>query len=347
MRISSARRWAIPVVAGAAFVGAGPLLGVLTSSAHADLPPRTPQQLLVDVQRADLAGLSGTITESADLGLPALPDGLAPSGSDPLALLTGSHTMRVWTDGRQRSRVALLSQYGESDLIRNGTDVWAWTSDTHRATHWTLSSPRPVTRTMALTPQQVADRAVASLNPTTVVTGDRTTTVAGRPAYVLELKPRSATTLVRSVEIDIDGATHVPTRVAVYATDQGKPALSVGFSHVDPSTPPASVFAFTPGPGVKVKQAEPHSGTPHTGARPRLIGSGWDSVLVTTLPHNALSRLESSGRAAGLLQTLPRVSGAWGSGRLLESSLFSAVLTDDGRVAIGAVPPDTLYAALT
>jgi hypothetical protein len=43
---------------------------------------------------------------------------------------------------------------------------------------------------------------------------------------------------------------------------------------------------------------------------------------------------------------LPRASGTWGSGRLLEGTLFSALVTDDGRVAVGAVAPERLYAAL-
>ena len=47
-----------------------------------------------------------------------------------------------------------------------------------------------------------------------------------------------------------------------------------------------------------------------------------------------------------MLNLLPKVSGTWGSGHLLSGTLFSAVLTDDGRVAIGAVAPAQLYAAL-
>ena len=50
--------------------------------------------------------------------------------------------------------------------------------------------------------------------------------------------------------------------------------------------------------------------------------------------------------AAALLESLPRTSGTWGSGRVLNGTLFSAILTDDGRIAIGAVTPQTLGAAL-
>ena len=43
---------------------------------------------------------------------------------------------------------------------------------------------------------------------------------------------------------------------------------------------------------------------------------------------------------------MPKVTGDWGSGRVIDGTLFSAVLSDDGRVAVGAVAPDALYAAL-
>ena len=54
-----------------------------------------------------------------------------------------------------------------------------------------------------------------------------------------------------------------------------------------------------------------------------------------------------SERAPGASSVSCRASsGAWGSGRLLAGTAFSAVLTDDGRLAIGAVVPEKLYEAL-
>jgi len=52
------------------------------------------------------------------------------------------------------------------------------------------------------------------------------------------------------------------------------------------------------------------------------------------------------GSLAQVLQMLPKVSGSWGSGHLLRGTLFSALLTDDGRLVVGAVAPEALYAAL-
>jgi hypothetical protein len=42
---------------------------------------------------------------------------------------------------------------------------------------------------------------------------------------------------------------------------------------------------------------------------------------------------------------LPAVSGTWGSGHYVTGRLFSALLTDDGRILIGAVTPNQLFQA--
>jgi len=39
------------------------------------------------------------------------------------------------------------------------------------------------------------------------------------------------------------------------------------------------------------------------------------------------------------------VHGAWGSGRLLRTSLVSMLITSNGHLLIGAVTPSVLYAA--
>jgi len=111
-----------------------------------------------------------------------------------------------------------------------------------------------------------------------------------------------------------------------------------------------SVFGFNPPPGTKVTQESREqlgngfsSGKPGalaTGgtSEPQLTGSGWSSVVVATVPKD--------GSLKAMISKLPKVSGAWGTGRLLAGTLFSALVTDDGRVVLGAVPPAALYAAL-
>jgi len=72
-------------------------------------------------------------------------------------------------------------------------------------------------------------------------------------------------------------------------------------------------------------------------------------VLVGSLPTAASSTPtapSSTPPLSAITDVLPEVSGSWGSGHLFAGTVFSAVVTDDGRVAIGAVVPELLYAAL-
>ncbi|HEX2857900.1 MAG TPA: hypothetical protein VHO26_10575, partial [Propionibacteriaceae bacterium] len=63
-------RWTLPGAAVAGLVAGGLFL---PSTASADgLPARSAEQLLADVQQAQVPGLTGHVTETADLGLPSL-----------------------------------------------------------------------------------------------------------------------------------------------------------------------------------------------------------------------------------------------------------------------------------
>ncbi len=360
-------RWLVPAVVAVVLAAGGSTLGLLSATARDPLPPRSPSQLLVDIQQARVQGLSGTIVQNAELGLPSLP-GVGGSGSsDMTSLLSGSHTLRLWYAGPDKVRLALLGTLGESDLIRNGTDVWSWSSKDKTATHRTLPLPDPdatgkLSEGLPLTPQLAADTALAVLTPTTRVSTDGTAVVAGRSAYELVLQPKDAGSLVDSVRIAVDGKTYVPTRVQVFAKDKQDPALEVGFTSFDPTTPPESAFGFNPPPGTKVtekstpgstEKRSAHEGGHQKGgrmadgkrgeAKPQVIGSGWSSVVVATVPT---SMTAGAGQLGEVLKALPKVSGDWGSGHLLRGTLFSALLTDDGRVVVGAVAPESLYAAL-
>jgi outer membrane lipoprotein-sorting protein len=346
-------RWVAPVVTAVVLLGGGWAAAELTASAQETLPARTAQQLLVDVQQANLDGLSGTVEQKADLGIPALPGG---SGSSDLtSLLSGTHTLKVWLSSPDKARVALLGSLGESDVVVNGRDLWTWSSRSQTATHRTIEAPSgspssgPDTGTTPTTPQQLAQELLKRLDPTTRVTSDGTTTVAGREAYQLTLAPRDTRSLVGEVRIAIDGATHVPLRVQVFPRGENTAAFEIGFTQFDPTRPDASRFDFTPPPGATVTEKPPltkpqhQSGTtaPDNTDHGQVVGTGWTAVHVDQAPTGALP-----DQLRQVVDALPKVSGSWGSGRLLSGSLFSAVLTDDGRVAVGAVPPELLYQAL-
>jgi len=87
------------------------------------------------------------------------------------------------------------------------------------------------------------------------------------------------------------------------------------------------------------------SGSPQTpsgtnAARPKLIGTGWTSIV--ELPAAATGSATSSPQAAALLgQLTTPVSG----GRALRTALLTVLVTDDGRVLAGSVPLQALQDA--
>ena len=369
-------RWLAPVAVAAAVFGVGAGVNALTASAAPSLPSRSAAQLLVDLQTARLDGMSGTVVQKADLGLPALPIGGSGS-SDLTSLISGSHTLRVWYAGPDHARIALLGTLGESDIITNGTDLWLWDSRANTATHRTISAGEHAGKTgrgpldpnsLPKTPQEAADLALAAISPSTVVTTGSAARVAGRNAYELILAPRDTASLVAQVRLAIDAEQHIPLRVQVFARNADAPAFEVRFTSISFKRPDAAQFKFTPPPGAKVteesgrpeKAPDGDKGTTGTGTDGKapqfaVVGTGWTAVLVARMPQSAAppDRGASAngkgdrGDAGGfsLLNALPPVSGAWGSGHVLSSKLFSVLITDDGRVLVGAVGPQRLQEA--
>lgn len=332
----------------AALVVAG-LSGLLARGAVADpvLPPLTPAELLNKVAAAQVDGLSATFEQRSDLGLPSLPTASLPNGEDlqsALTMLTGNHTFRVWTSGTDKARVSLVDGATETSVIRNGDQVWTWSSEKQEAGHATLTpGEEPSPTATPLSPSEAITEFLDAVEPTTDVTTSGTGYVAGRAVYQLVLTPKDPASLVGQVRVSVDAGTFVPLGARVIASD-GTDAFTLAAISVDFSRPDPSVFEFTPPPGVEVTQITRPSGTQEapkeTSAEPTVHGTGWTAVAVTKV---AKSQDETM---TALLESLPEVSGGWGKGRLLQTTLVTVVFTDDGRVAAGAVAPERVYAAL-
>ena len=384
MRIFQSRpalRWVVPAVV----VGVVGGTSLIAASATADtaLPPETAQQLLVDLQQAKVDNFSGTVVQTSDLGLPQLPGiGGGQYDTSLTSLISGTHTLRVWAAGEDKQRLAIQGTLGETDIIRNGTDVWNWSSQDNAATHTRMStrdgkaSSEDLPSDAPKTPQEAADRVLAAIEPTTRLTPEASVTVADRPAYALVLEPKDSGSLIGQVRIAIDGEKKIPLSVQVVATD-GTKVFETSFKSIDFATPDDDYFSFNPPAGTKVtekdapsidqsdaakRKAEAEQRAKAANDDTKVVGSGWSSVVVakgdfsqTTDQSTSPGPTDepSSDRPGGdavamkqILAALPQVSGKWGNGRLLSSKAFSVVITDDGRIAAGAVSPETLYKAL-
>lgn len=348
-------RWVAPVaVLGLAL--AIPALVQTTAKADPTLPTITAEKLIEEVIAAKPVAMQGEFTQTMDIGLPEVPGGVQkPSSLDPLNLAQGTHTWRVWYDGARSARLALVDGTSEAALITNPTDTWVWSSLDREAVHSKTPAGEGPREELTVTPAEAAKKLLSTADESTAVTVAGTTTVAGHAAYDLTLTSKASTTLVKKVSIAIEATTKQPLRVQVYSTRQSAPAINIGFTSVEFTNPDPSVFTFTAPPGTTVteksaKDAEDQAAEPdQTGSdqsgpsEPVVTGNGWGTVVVA----NGIGDLTGiSGDLAGVVSAMPQVSGEWGSGRIFQGSLFTVVVTDEGRIAAGAVPAEQLYAAL-
>ncbi|MFG2179005.1 outer membrane lipoprotein carrier protein LolA [Streptomyces abikoensis] len=232
-------------------------------------------------------------------------------------------------------------------------------------------------------PQELAKKVLAAADETTAVTVDGTAKVAGRDAYQLLIKPKADDTTVGSIRIAVDAKNGVPLKFTLAAKGGGKAVVDAAFTKVDFGKPGAGTFDFTPPKGAKVTESGPEKadrdhkadhkdgregGLPGMLGMPggaggdvgksKVLGKGWSSIAEFDAGKDAGSALNGKGagkKSAGgkggadaqaLLDGFgTKVSGDFGSGRVYSTRIVNALMTDDGKVYIGAVTKDALVKA--
>ncbi|WP_328537267.1 LolA family protein [Streptomyces sp. NBC_00344] len=379
-----AARYLVPAaVAGVAAVTIG-LVPALASSGDPSLPKITAQQLIEKIAASDTQQLSGTVKVNTDLGLPSLGGmtgsflsgrsggGKGGESASPdsklMELASGSHTLRVAADGPDKQRVSILDPAAEYSLIHNGQQTWAYDSKSNQVYHsresgrTAHSAPKSGAGKLPATPKALADEALKAAGPTTSVSVDGTSQVAGRDAYQLLIKPKQSGSTIGSIRVAVDAKTGTPLKFTLTPSGGGKAAIDAGFTRVDFGKPAASAFTFTPPKGAKVTEGDARK-APEGNRNPaerggfdglNVIGKNWTSVarLDTGSGQGIGGAADAAGKgkgAAGAQQFLDslgdKVSGKFGSGMIFHTRLVNALLTDDGQVFVGAVDKGTLVRA--
>ncbi|WP_411071369.1 LolA family protein [Streptomyces sp. cmx-4-25] len=304
------------------------------------------------------------------------------STADPAQKLTelasGTHTLRLAADGPERQRLTLLDGSDEYSLIHNGDDVWAYDSRSNEVFHEKdASAGRTPEKELPATPKELADEVLKAAGDTTSITVDGTARVAGRDAYQLVIKPKQAGSTVASVKIAVDAASGTPLKFTLSSVEGGKPVVDAGFTKVDFARPDASVFAFEAPKGAKVTEGAAEEETSRKlpenfekdfgedfgkefgqglgdfgqgfggfGKGLNVLGEGWTTIAKLDTGAPAPGTDEAPKEIRGFLDSFgDEVTGKFGSGTLFKTKLVNALLTDDGKVYVGAVTKDALVEA--
>ncbi|RZU16992.1 sigma-E factor regulatory protein RseB domain-containing protein [Streptomyces sp. BK239] len=335
-------------------------------------------KITTDLGLPDLGGLeSGLLSGAAGKKGDA-------SSADPSAKLTelaaGTHTLRVAADGPDRQKLSLLENAAEYSVIHNGKDVWGYDSASNQVYHSTSEEGRDGHEAAPGTPEDFADEALKAVDDTTSVTVDGTVRVAGRDAYKLLVKPKQSGSTVGAISVAVDAKTGLPLKFTLTPAAGGAAVVDVGFTQVTFARPAASTFDFTPPKGAKVTEGDedgpaglgdkapgqPGKAPGHEGGRPGLpgkapeeglgrdldglnvLGEGWTSIATFDTGGEGVPSGKSpeAGAFGGFLDSFgDKVTGKFGSGTVFSTRLINALVTDDGKVYVGAVTKDALVKA--
>ncbi|OIJ66819.1 LolA family protein [Streptomyces mangrovisoli] len=328
-------------------------------------------RISTDLGLPDLGGLADSLTSGAASG--------GGASADPSSRLTelasGTHTLRVAADGPDKQKVSLLENAAEYSVIHHGKDVWAYDSKSDEVYHSTAADGSGGAKDeVPATPKDLTDEALKSVDDTTSVTVDGTERVAGRDAYKLVIKPKQSGTTVGAISVAVDAKTGQPLKFTLTPASGGAAVVDAGFVKISYAEPAASTFSFTPPKGAKVtegddsasgsgksdKDGKDGKGTKGTDGAPgsgdlaegldglTVLGKGWNSVA--TFDSGSGGALTSGGDTGGDLGGLigsygDQVSGTFGKGTVFSTRLVNALVTDDGKIYVGAVTKDALVKA--
>ncbi|MVO83799.1 DUF2092 domain-containing protein [Streptomyces sp. p1417] len=331
------------------------------------------------------SGMTGSFAPGAGGGGEDKGDGkgsAADPSAKLLELATGTHTLRVAADGPDKQKLSVLDDAAEYSLIHNGDDVWAYDSASNEAYHSKDGGRagehadergkfgKPGGEGLSkgdvpATPKEFAEQALKAADKSTSVKVDGSAQVAGRDAYRLVLKPKDSGTTVGQITIAVDAKTGTPLKFTLSPAGGGAAVVDAGFTKVDFGKPAASTFDFEPPKGTKVtEEGEGNDASRHgsgkdfkdfedsAGAEPgvNVIGEGWTSIAELRLPGGQGLPTSASDdvpqEAAKFLDSLgDKVQGDFGSGTVFKTRLVNALITDDGRMYVGAVTKNALVEA--
>lgn len=329
-----------------------------------ELPAISAEELATSAVSAELPDFAGTIAVDNQLGLPKIP------GAD----ITGIENARVWHED-DKARVSMRKGSAEQTVVRDGERTWIYDSGKNVVTRYDGHKPGERTKEHGkefgkkhgapADPAELATGVLKRLEEYSTVSVDGTARVAERPAYELVLTPKpSERTLLREVRVAIDSETRIPLRFQVFANGTPDAVLSAGFTEFTVGDQDDELFNFVPPKGAEVVDGAKEARKHHKSAREQggekaakefgqdlnVVGEGWDTVVTGTVPAEALEggsgEYGSTDPRALLEQVGKRVSGEFGKGYVITTRAGTALLTDDGRFAAGAVPQQVLIEAL-
>jgi outer membrane lipoprotein-sorting protein len=351
----NSRKTALSFAAAGTAAGVIGLVVLATPAGAGEAPPELPdvsaEALVQSVLDTTIPAFAGSVELDNNLGLPI-----------PGMPSSDGQSAQVWADGTGKARLAVPGRDSETTIVDDGSTVWVWDSEEKSVTkvpHEQGAGEKPL-EGMFADPAKAAAELVTAMQKDSTVTVDGTARVADRPVYQLVLTPKpSERTLLREIRVSVDSELRIPMSVEVLANGQADPAVKVGFTDFSDAQQDPSLFAFTPPAGATISEKNVDEEVRGQNMEEwmaqadfKTVGEGWDIVATGKIPADALRAAEgmtgqSGQNPLGMLETVGRkVTGDFGIGYVITTHVGTALITEDGKIAVGAVPEQVVTEAI-
>jgi outer membrane lipoprotein-sorting protein len=288
------------------------------------------------------------------LGSEAL-GGLGGGGSPLLSGASG----RLWATNDGHLRLELQSDSGDAQIVTDGQKLSVYDGTSNTAYELTLPQDTSQTGTAQDTPPTVDEitNALTELGNYATVSDAQPDSVAGQPAYTVDLAPKDTGGLLGGGQVSFDAATGVPLHIAIDARGSSSPVLELAVTDITYGAVSPSDVDLTPPADAKIVTLQTPGGSPGTQSTPdqEVTGLGPVSAAVpfTLVAPDTLSglarnevRLVGSGTDAGAAITYGTGLGTIAVGEHAVKAGESSPLDSLPTVTIGSVTGHELVTAL-
>jgi outer membrane lipoprotein-sorting protein len=233
-------------------------------------------------------------------------------------LFTGA-SGRLWIAKDGDVRVELQSQQGDTQILYDGHTLQLYDAATNTLYRYTPPAGEQDNAPAVAQPHEAptlaeVEQAITPLSEHAQVSGATPTDIAGQPAYSVRVSPKQTGSLLAGAELSFDASNGVPLRSAIYSTTSSSPVIELAVNEISFGPVSGSVFAFTPPPGVTIKQLRlPRKGSREAsrssadrGHKPIITIHGHGISAITVLEGRTKAGEHTS--AGATLEGLPKVS---------------------------------------
>ena len=251
LRTLPTRSLLLLAVAAALLAVGGTTIAIAASGGPGRVPAGKP--LPSAIHQGLAASEPAGITARIQLTNRLLPNGALLGQAGATSALISGASGRLWARPDGRGRLELQSNAGDVQVVWKRGQATVYDASSNTVYRIALPAGQHTGKASGAPPSVAGiGAALADLTKHVNVSSAQPSSVAGRPAYTVQLSPKEKGGLVGSVRLAWDSARGVPLRAAIYARGATAPVLELKTTSISYGSVPLSTVDIAPPAGARV-----------------------------------------------------------------------------------------------